>query len=325
MDDVDYPLMRKDLAAEDGTTLRGFVRGLAPRYAVVYRDIALGYLGLIGAALLVAAAPALGVPPLAGAVLGAWPLGYAAAYIALFLHEAAHGNLARRRAVNDRLCDGLVSWLTGTGIADYRIVHLAHHSAFGTPADTERTYFRPLDLGFVVRALGGVQAIAVLRHRHAVLAGDAGARRPSRPRRPSAALCRSLATHGAILAAALAAGAWWLALAWLLAIGVVLPFLGATRQLLEHRRPDADDRLDYAVIAHGGYTRLFGDGPIASTFGGAGFNRHLLHHWEPQVSYTNLPALERFLAGTPLRPVLDARRDTYLGAARRLFRRRWAA
>jgi len=32
--------------------------------------------------------------------------------------------------------------------------------------------------------------------------------------------------------------------------------------------------------------RLFGDDFFSCTFGGAGFNRHLLHHWEPQISYT---------------------------------------
>jgi len=119
-------------------------------------------------------------------------------------------------------------------------------------------------------------------------------------------------------------GAWWLALSWMLGIGFVFPFLGATRQLLEHRRPDADDRADYTRSDHGTYTRLFAGGLFGSTFGAAGFNRHLLHHWEPQVSYTNLPELEEFLAQTPMRGVMDTHRSTYLRAAWQLFRLRWS-
>jgi hypothetical protein len=93
----------------------------------------------------------------------------------------------------------------------------------------------------------------------------------------------------------------------------VFPFLGAVRQLLEHRDDEADANIDYTQIAHGPFTRIFGSGPFSSTFGGAGFNRHLLHHWEPNVSYTNLSQLEEFLAGTEMQPTMNGRRATYSG------------
>ena len=65
--------------------------------------------------------------------------------------------------------------------------------------------------------------------------------------------------------------------------------------------------------------KLFGSGPLASTLGGAGFNRHLLHHWEPQLSCTRLAELERFLENTELKPALDAHRTSYVREWLRLF------
>jgi hypothetical protein len=70
---------------------------------------------------------------------------------------------------------------------------------------------------------------------------------------------------------------------------------------------------------HGAFTRLFKGGIFANTFGGAGFNRHLLHHWEPQVSYTNLPELEAFLETTAMRHIMQQRRTTYRETFCRLF------
>jgi hypothetical protein len=100
---------------------------------------------------------------------------------------------------------------------------------------------------------------------------------------------------------------------------MVFPFFGSLRQLLEHRDDAAPSTIDFQTQSHGAYTRLFGDDVFSATFGGAGFNRHLLHHWEPQVSYTNLPELEAFLQGTELKRVMDLRRTTYF----EIFRRLW--
>ena len=126
--------------------------------------------------------------------------------------------------------------------------------------------------------------------------------------------------HSFIVLSSLAIGLWWVALAWVFGVGLVFPFVGATRQLLEHRKPDADDTANYFQVDHGSYTRLFDAGFFASIFGGAGFNRHLLHHWEPQISYTNLAELECFLAKTPMRNVMDQYRTTYVRAEAQLFR-----
>jgi fatty acid desaturase len=122
-------------------------------------------------------------------------------------------------------------------------------------------------------------------------------------------LVRGAVVHLLIIVAMVSLGGWPAALAWVGGVGVVFPFFATLRPLLEHRRAASDDALlsgDRDAV-----TRLFADGPFARIFGGAGFTRHMLHHWEPQVSYTRLAELEAYLARTSIGPILEARRTTY--------------
>ena len=89
--------------------------------------------------------------------------------------------------------------------------------------------------------------------------------------------------------------------------------VATVRTILEHRDDLVEATRDCTKVPHGAFTRTFGDGPLASTLGAAGFNRHLLHHWEPQVSYTRLRELEAFLMRTDVAPILERRRSTYVG------------
>jgi fatty acid desaturase len=168
-----------------------------------------------------------------------------------------------------------------------------------------------------VKAAFGIRAIEVLLFRRAstertaaVAAKDKGA---------ILWLLVGAAVHAAIVAISIYLSWWWAALAWLLGMGMVFPFFGSLRQLLEHRNDAAPSTVDFRTRDHGAYTRLFGSDFFSATFGGAGFNRHLLHHWEPQVSYTNLPELEAFLKGTEIKRVMDLRRTTYFETFRRLW------
>ena len=106
-------------------------------------------------------------------------------------------------------------------------------------------------------------------------------------------------------------GFWQVALAWALGLGAAFPFFASFRQILEHRRVDADKNTDYNQVDSGASHRMFGDGLIGITMGPAGFNRHLLHHWDPSVSYTRLKDVEDFLMDTPLKGELEASRTTY--------------
>lgn len=310
-----YANQRAALRNAAGVRLVEFTRKLRPKYSIVYHDIGLGYLALILSCVLTAVLPSLGVPGLLAAASGAALIGCAIAYLQLFIHEGAHYNLAADRRRSDLICDLLISWMAGTTVANYRLVHFRHHRELGKPDDSEHTYFFALDPLFIVKSLTGWRALEVLLFRRGIQ------RAPSERRgsRMSWPLILGICLHLAVVAVSIALDRWPLALAWIGGVTIVFPFFGALRQLLEHRRPDASANADYFQEAHGAYSRLFGDGPIDAVLGGAGFNRHLLHHWEPQLSYTNLPELERFLLETPLRPHLISRRSTYWRTFRTLL------
>jgi fatty acid desaturase len=280
-----------------GITYAEFRRSLAPSYTRVWRDIGAGYLALgllLGAVVLLD--QRLGrLWWLLGAA-GGLCIGYVLAYLLLFFHEAAHFNLAKSRAANDALADLLIGSFTGQTIKAYRVVHMDHHRLLGTPDDTEHSYFRSPGLGFLLEHLLGVRLLSVMAERRAHVARKA-------------ALLLGLAAW---------ARCWSLVVAWPVAVLMVMPTFTAVRQLLEHRRFDASSSTNYGLEPHGACTRMFASGPIGSTLGGAGFNRHLLHHWEPQVSYTNLAELEAFLLQTEAAPIIRSAKTHYVAAWRRL-------
>jgi fatty acid desaturase len=312
-----FATLRGKLIGRNGERYVAFVRDLKPRYAIVYRDIAIGYVLLAASFGLTVIAPAWGVPKLIAALLGACLVGYWVAYLQLFLHEGAHDNLAATKNRSDRICDFAISWLIGTTIKAYRPVHFQHHRQLGTTSDTEFTYFFPHNLLFLVKALFGIRAIEVLLFRQANTERTASV--AAKDKGDVLWLLAGVTVHSAIVAISIYLGWWWAALAWILGMAMVFPFFGSLRQLLEHRDDAAPPTTDFQTQNHGAFTRLFGDDVFSVTFGGAGFNRHLLHHWEPQVSYTKLPALEAFLQGTELKRVMDVRRTTYFETFRRLW------
>ncbi len=316
VDNIDQLLKKTEIVDPSGVSYREFRKALTPRYGVAWLQIATGW---VACAALVAAHAAVADRSIFGATvtvpLFAVGIGFFLAYLQLFLHEAAHWNLHPSRGANDALTDVFISGPVGMDVARYRPVHFDHHRFLGSPSDTEISYFDPLDVRFVVESLLGIKALRVLRHR-AQLQAD--------KKQPTTWRTRLVFAYGLVLNGALLVflvrGGWWpAAVAWTLGVLVFFPFFGALRQLLEHRDEYASDDVDYTEVIHGAIHRLFGDGLLASTLGGAGFNRHLLHHWDPQLSCTRLKELERFLLSTEARDYLEARSTTYWTTARKLF------
>lgn len=332
-DDAGTGLPRRSALADDrGLTFRELRQTLTPRFGVVWSQLAMGY-GVLALSAWGVAASAGVLPDWLRVVAGAVVIGFAQAYIQLFFHEAAHYNLAPGRARNDLLANVFVGALHGLEITAYRAVHFEHHRRLGTTMDSERSYFDPLNMRFFAESLLGIKGLKVLTRRERVLeragvgagvsagvstrvsaevrggvSAGVGATVSSSPwlQRVAAA-----AIHTAVVGASLYFRQHALAIAWTLGTLSIMPLCVALRQLLEHRSERADPTADYTVVDHGAVNRLFGAGPFASTFGGAGFNRHLLHHWEPQISYTRLGELERYLMRTGAAEALRSRRSTY--------------
>jgi fatty acid desaturase len=261
-------------------------------------------------------------------VLIAAPLiGYTIHFVQHFFHEAAHYLLAPDRAWNDRLANLFVGAMVGQDIRGYRIIHFDHHRHLGTPEDTERSYFNALRVRFMLEALTGVLILRVVlrRIRHVDARAATGKAADSSDALHSQRLFMLIAgllLNLALLGFAVWVGAYSFALAWPFGMFVIFPAVNSVRQLLEHRSFEARSNVDYTREAHGALTRLFDSGPIASTLGGAGFNRHLLHHWEPQLSYTRFAELEAFLLETSAAEIVRSSKTTYARAFVTLLRAR---
>jgi fatty acid desaturase len=294
-----------------------FRRGLSPRYAVAWLDLGLRYaLMMAGFAAICLYSRAAGARALWLVVPAAAWIGFWFASIVLFMHEGAHFLLHPDKTTNDRLANTWICWLLGDDIAAYRALHWQHHLHLGATRDTEVSYHYAPTLRFALETAAGVHAWRVFwNHRNARPEGE-DRRRDDRS--GTAALLRGIAVHGLILAVTLWAGLWPAALAWMLAVAVVFPYLSALRQQLEHRSVSASSDVDYARVPHGAVNRMFAKTTLARAFGSAGFRRHLLHHWEPSVSYTRFDDLESFLLHTDLAPEIDQARTTYREAWRLL-------
>ncbi len=304
---------RQHMLVETGRNYANFRKTLTPRYGRVIADIALGYAALGGWLVLIGQAHGL-VAGVAAASVGAVGVGFLIAYLQLFIHEGAHYNLAASKQRNDWMADWLICWHVGTAISAYRATHSEHHRYLGDARDTEVSYLNALTPRFLIEMLTGLHALRVFRAR-TTAAPPASASPTAAPASKSRLpLLRGLAIHALLIGAMLALGAWPAALAWVAGIAIPYPLFATLRPMLEHR-PTVGMVDDGASV-----TRLFDDGAFARIFGGAGFNRHFLHHLEPQISYTRLGELEAHLAKTSMGPVLDAHRATYLGTFVQLIR-----
>lgn len=126
--------------------------------------------------------------------------------------------------------------------------------------------------------------------------------------------------HSAILITAFVMGHWAFATTWIIGFGIFFPFFATIRQILEHRDEFADSGADFTKQPHGKLSRLFIHTILSSTFGAAGFTRHIIHHWDPHVSYTRLGEIEIFLAGcNKTASIITLSRTTYRKTLKKLL------
>jgi fatty acid desaturase len=318
----DIPLSLKSTLVDDrGVPYREFRKALTPRWGRIWLEIAAAYV-VLGLTLTALALWSPALPwAICAALAGALIIGYTIQYLNNFFHEAAHYNLAPGRARNDRLTNLLMGWLFGSSIGAYRRTHFQHHRALGTTMDSENSYFDALGIRYVVEGLTGLKVVRSLRRwQETQRSLDARAGQPAQPGKTRLGwIAIAAAANLGIAALLVAVGAPAGAAAWLGGLLVVFPFLASLRQLLEHRSDAASAEVDYSQVDHGPVNRLFGDGPLASTLGSAGFNRHALHHWEPQTSYTRLKDIEEYLLRTPISELVRERQTSYRDTFLRLL------
>lgn len=303
---------KNSLVDSRGITYYDFVATLTPKYHVVWLQLLSGHLALITvcrAIILMGIYYPQWWPLLIP--FSAFLIGYILAYIMLFFHEAAHYNLARHRKLNDFLTNVFIGVLFGQNIKDYRPIHWGHHRLHGEPNDPEHAYFDPLNIKFLVESIFGIYPVKVLKDRKKRLRELA---QPSElsPYESKILLILGIILNSSLLGWGVFQGYWYFSLSWLMGMIIVFPFFAALRPILEHRDEHARSNINYFKVPHGIVNRLFGDGPVASTLGGAGFNRHLLHHIEPKVPYTRLKEFERYLSDTQFAKEIKSHQTTYL-------------
>ena len=186
--------------------------------------------------------------------------------------------------------------------------------------DTEISYRNCLSPWFLVKTVTGIYLLEFLfktvlgrggpaAGRTAGDGGDAPKIGDISPRLPL--LIRAMVLHGILCGAPALWGFYGSSLAWFLSVIVVFPFFSSIRQILEHREIEAECATDFSEVEHGPLNRMFGGGLPARYFGAAGFDRHLLHHCDPSVSYTRFDEMEAFLMNSPMADSLSACRTTY--------------
>ncbi len=309
-------IKRNGISDSNGLSFSAYKKTLKPKFSLVWRDIFLGYLALIGiSAALIIFQDRYAELAIVYVIVGALLIGYFQAYLNLFMHEAAHFNIHKDRELNDHLANWLICILTGQYIKNYRIVHWNHHKFLGTPKDSEHSYFEHLNWRFVLESLFGIKALKTIFGREK---DEENQNQQFDKAKFLQFLFLGALLNGIIVLVPFFFGFWHFSLAWVLGMVVFFPFFGALRQLLEHRDELAGPETDYSKTDHGKLSRMF-RGPLNRTLGAAGFNRHLLHHWEPNISYTRLKELEGYLKDTQIGWVIEKNYSTYFRTFTRLF------
>lgn len=314
-------IAKSSLVDAAGLSYAGLRSALRPAWPVVAFDFLLGYamLAAVVTAIVLASGAFPGLGPLWVAA-GALFIGFWMAYVQLFLHEAAHFNLWPDRRWNDALADLLIGVWVATPMREYRRIHWDHHRFLGQTNDTERSYFSPLDWRFLFESLFLVSAVRVFLQRRRKIRGKANGA-PSGGASDIPMLAATALAHSLVLTACAWYGQLEVAVAWLIGNLMIYPLFGALRQQLEHRDVHASAVIDYSIEPHGKLTRSFKAGPFGSFFGGAGFRWHDIHHFDPELSYTDLARVDAFLQGCDAAKAARSARRSYARVALELWRR----
>ncbi len=179
--------------------------------------------------------------PLCVMVIGTRQLG-----LAILMHEAAHGALARNLRLNDYLGHWLCAVPIGASLDAYRPYHLSHHRFTQQPEDPDLVLSAPFPVSpaslrrKMIRDLTGqtflkqrvMLPLAALRGRRAERATD---NHDYEALVTGRSILPFLAVNAVLFAGFVAAGLWWAYLVlWLLPMATWFPFVTRIRNIAEH-------------------------------------------------------------------------------------------
>ena len=231
-----------------------------------------------------------------------------------FFHEAAHYNLTKNKKLNDLISNLILTPFTGLWVKQYRDHHWEHHKNFGQNGDTETSYVLPLNVRGLIEALTGIYLIKTAM----TYLNVASAKNEKREINLSSAL-QFIAGLIIMLSVQFLIAVFlfffinpYAGFVWMFSVFITDPLLAKIRQTLEHR--NEHDKVSASLLENEnlGVNQMFGSDFLSRYFGGAGFNRHLLHHLDPSISYTRFDEFEQFLQENGSYDYIAKRRVSYL-------------
>lgn len=244
-------------------------------------------------------------------------IGFFIAYLSLFIHEAGHFYLYPTKKGNDILANiFLCSWLA-LDIKAYRKIHWQHHQHLATPADTEHSYFNALDPAFIFETISGIYLLRLMLNKNNKKILGENLQRRSLLMLVTGALLQLLILYLFLMLS------WQLAITWIAAMVVFFPFFATMRQILEHRDEMAGQQKDFYTTIRGKISRLFTNSLFSRLVGPAGFNKHMIHHWDPHLPFSALNRAEKFLLECDrTHAIIDTSQTTYIYVFKKLLSRR---
>lgn len=243
------------------------------------------------------------------------------------IHEGAHYLIAKNRRANDLFTNIVAGCFFLVDVDQYRITHIRHHKDLGGPDDPENAHMDKLDFSWLAAAFSGFGAIARLLTRKKFRDRLDYGKRISHIVVPII----GVALHASVLMLLLAFFPTVVLATWVLSTYVITPGLGLLRNLLEHKYVEV---VDVEIWSHlfertnildrrreNVTTRTFTSSALSRLYGSMGFTRHLLHHWDPSISFTNLKKVHGFLLQTPLGPSLESTNTTFTSTFKHLWRK----
>lgn len=243
------------------------------------------------------------------------PTGFFISYLNLFIHEAGHFYLHPNKKKNDLLANiFLCSWM-GIEIKVYRKMHWQHHLHLASSSDMENSYFNPLTSRLLLETLTGFYLFKTLIKKKEKLQLS-----KSLMTRAKNMLVVGMALNILLIFLALNSDRWWLAITWIMAMIIFFPFFFTIRQVIEHRDELAKDDFFFYNNPRARISRIFSGSLFSRLFGPAGFNKHMIHHWDPNVPFSALADIETFLLECKrTEAIIKSSRTTYFSAFRKLF------
>jgi fatty acid desaturase len=216
------------------------------------------------------------------------------------IHEGSHGFLARRRVVNDRLCNAAASWWMLHSVEEYRPSHRLHHLYLHQSRDPDLDQYLIAENGgtltrLVLQDLIGLTAVrraGVLRstaNRDATTTRSEGSW-TARRNLAGKALAQLIILGQFVLLQGVLSGLFFYAIFWLVPVLCIFPVLKRFKAITEHFDPDLRRAGNHAWIA-----RTSAMGRVQDHVIGARMEYHFEHHVLPTIPHRGLKRLHRCL------------------------------